>query len=169
MIDRMCTSACSILPMIILSRSFAESPATIINHMGIFQQPTMQQGDKNSASTWQQTVQHTLHEDWGANVTVYVDDGTIYDAEPGMSPYGHYLVCRRIVRTLKDNKFYLSCKKTHFFVDMVNDGMEVLGQHIQNGEISIAKAKVDAFTSLRTPTSFQELGKDLGMFTWLRP
>ena len=45
--------------------------------------------------------------------------------------------------------------------------MEVLRRHIQNGEISIAKAKVDAFMSLRTPSSFQELGKDLGMFTWL--
>src|SRR5579871_5419934 len=68
---------------------------------------------------------------------------------------------------LRNNKFYLSHRKTHFFVDMAKDGMEVLERHIQNGEISVAKTKVDAFTSLQTPTSFQELGKDLGMFTWL--
>src|SRR5437773_9380787 len=141
--------------------------ATIINHMGILQQLTIQQGDKNAVATQQRTMQNTLRDDWGTHVTVYVDDGTIYDMEPAMSPYEHYLTCRRILNTLKNNKFYLSRKKTHFFVDMVNDGMEVLGRHIQNGEISIAKAKVDAFTSLRTPTSFQELGKDLGMFTWL--
>ena len=141
--------------------------ATIINHMGVFQQQTIQQGDKNSVATQQRTMQHTLHEHWGKNVTVYVDDGMIYDEKPGMSPYEHYLACRRILQTLRNNKFYLSRKKTHFFIDMVNNGVDVLGRHIQNGEISIAKAKVDAFTSLRTPTSFQELGKDLGAFTWL--
>jgi hypothetical protein len=50
---------------------------------------------------------------------------------------------------------------------MVNEGMDVLGRHIQNGGISVAKAKIDAFVALRSPTSFQELGKDLGTFTWL--
>src|SRR5437667_5710923 len=50
---------------------------------------------------------------------------------------------------------------------MVNEGMEVLGRHVQNGEIAIAKPKVDAFITLRSPTSFQELGKDLGMYNWL--
>jgi len=93
-------------------------------------------------------MQHTLHEDWGRNVTIYVDDGTIYDAEPGRTPYEHYETCRRVLLTLRKNKFYLSRRKTRFFVDMVNEGMDVLGRHIQNGEISIAKAKVDAFTSL---------------------
>ena len=63
---------------------------------------------------------------------------------------------RLILKTLlKRNKFYLSCKKTHFFVDMVNDGMDVLGRHIRNSEISIAKAKVNAFTSLQTPRLFK--------------
>ena len=50
---------------------------------------------------------------------------------------------------------------------MVNHGVEVLGRHIQNGEISISNVKVDAFTTLRVPTSFQEFEKDLGIFTWL--
>src|SRR5579871_3642567 len=112
-------------------------------------------------------MQHTLREEWGKNVTVYIDDGTIYDERPGMSLYDHYLVCRRVLNTLRKNKLYLSRKKTHFFVDMVNDGMDVLGRHVQNGQISIAKDKVDAFLALRYPTSFQELGKDLGVFNWL--
>src|SRR5437762_6949553 len=110
-------------------------------------------------------MQHTLREDWGKNVTVYVDDGTIYDENPGMSKYDHYLVCRRILLTLRKNEFYLSHKKTHFFVDMINEGIDILGRHVQNGEISIAKPKVDAFVALGSPHSFQELGKDLGMFT----
>ncbi len=50
---------------------------------------------------------------------------------------------------------------------MVNEGMDVLGRHVQNGEISIAKPKVEAFTTLRSPISFQDLGKDLGMFNSL--
>src|SRR5215475_1180353 len=109
-------------------------------------------------------MQTTLKDDWGKNVTVYVDDGAIYDERPGMSLYDHYLTCRRILSTLRKNEFYLSRKKTHFFVDMVNKGMDVLGRHVQNGEISIAKVKVDAFLALGIPTSFQELGKDLGMY-----
>ena len=47
--------------------------------MGVFQQRTIQQGDKNAVATQQRTMQHTLRDDWGKNVTVYVDDGTIYD------------------------------------------------------------------------------------------
>jgi hypothetical protein len=39
---------------------------------------------------------------------------------------------------------------------MENEGMDVLGRHVQIGEISIATAKVDAFLALRSPTSFQE-------------
>lgn len=144
-----------------------EKYATIINHMGVFQQRTIQQDDKNAVATQQRTMQHTLRDDWGRHVTVYVDDGTIYDDKPGRSPYEHYLVYHRILMTLRNNKFYLSRKKTRFFVDMVNEGMDVLGRHVQNGEISIAKPKVEAFIALRSPTSFQELGKDLGMYNWL--
>ena len=55
-----------------------EKYATIINHMGILQQCTIQQGDKNSVATQQSTMQHHLREDWGKNVTVYVDDMPIY-------------------------------------------------------------------------------------------
>jgi hypothetical protein len=99
-------------------------------------------------ATQQRTMQHTLYEHWGKNVTVYVDDGTIYDEKLGMSLYDHYLACRRILQTLKNKKFYLSRKKMHFYIDMDNEGIDVLGRHIQNSEISIAKAKVDAFTSL---------------------
>ena len=91
-----------------------EKYATIINHMEVLQQRTIQQGDKNAVATQQRTMQHTLRDDWGKNVTVYVDDGTIYDEKPGMSEYDHYLVCRRILLTLRKNEFYLSRKKTHF-------------------------------------------------------
>ena len=68
--------------------------AMIINHMGVFQQQMIQQGDKNSITTQQRMMQHTLHEHWGKNVTVYVDNDMIYDEKPGMSPYEHYLACR---------------------------------------------------------------------------
>jgi hypothetical protein len=50
---------------------------------------------------------------------------------------------------------------------MENEGVDILGRHIQNGEISIAKPKVDAFLALGSPTSAQELGKDLGTYNWL--
>ena len=144
-----------------------EKYATIINHMGILQQRTVQQGDKNSVATQQRTMQHHLREYWGKNVTVYVDDMPIYDEKPGMSAYSHFLACRCILLTLRKNKFYLNRKKTKFFIDMEKDGVDVLGRHIQNGEISIAKPKVDAFLALQSPTSHQELGKDLGTFNWL--
>ena len=104
-----------------------EKYATIINHLGVFQQPTIQQGDKNAVATQQRMMQHTLEQPWGKNVTVYVDDGTIYDEKPNMSLYDHYLTCRRILSILRKNQFYLSCKKTYFFVDMINEGVDVLG------------------------------------------
>ena len=63
--------------------------------------------------------------------------------------------------------FICRARRRISYVDMVNEGIDVLGRHVQNGEISIAKAKVDAFLALGSPSSFQELGKDLGMFTWL--
>src|SRR5438552_4919686 len=130
-----------------------EKYVTIINHIGILQQRTVQQGDKNAVAMQQRTMQHTLPDDWGKNVTVYVDDMPIYDERRGMSPYSHYLICHRILSTLWKNKFYLHRKKTKFFIDMENEGVNVLGRHVQNGEISIAKAKVDAFLALRSPTS----------------
>jgi hypothetical protein len=40
---------------------------------------------------------------------------------------------------------------------MTNDGMNILGRHVENGVISVVKAKVDASLALRFP------GKDLGM------
>lgn len=144
-----------------------EKYATIINHMGVLLQWTVQQRDKNSVATQQRQIQHTLCEDWGKNVTVYIDDGIVYDEHPSMSLYDHYIVCRRILSILCKNKFYLLQKKTHFFVDMTNDRMDLLGRHVQNGQISIAKGKVDTFLTLWSPTSFQELGKDLGVFNWL--
>ncbi len=61
--------------------------------MGVLQQRTIQQGDKNAVATQQRMMRHTLHEDWGKNVTVYVDDGTIYDEKPSMSKHDHYSVC----------------------------------------------------------------------------
>jgi hypothetical protein len=54
-----------------------------------------------------------------------------------------------------------------FFVDMVDERMDVLGRHIQNGGISVAKSKIDTFVALRSPTPFQELGRNLITFTWL--
>jgi hypothetical protein len=144
-----------------------EKYTTIINHIDVLQQRTIQQGDKNAVATQQRTMHHTLHEGWNKNVTVYVDNGTIYDRKPGMSPYEHYIICRRILTKFRKNKFYLSRKKTKFFVDMVNEEMDVLGCHVQN-EISIAKPKVDTFITLRSPTSFQELGKDLGCIVVLK-
>jgi RNase H-like domain found in reverse transcriptase len=144
-----------------------EKYAAIINHIGILLPRTIQQGDKNAVPTQQQQMQHTLRNDWGRNVIVYIDNGPIFDEKPGMSPYQHYWTVRRIFTTLRDNHFYLSRKKTKLFVDMVNDGMDTLNRHVQNGVISVAKAKVDAFLALRSPNSFQELGKDLGMYNWL--
>jgi hypothetical protein len=91
-----------------------EKYATIINHMGIMQQRTIQQGDKNAVATQQRTMQHHLREHWGKNVTVYVDDIPIYDEKPDMSAYSHYLACRRILLTLRKYKFYLNRKKTKF-------------------------------------------------------
>ena len=125
-----------------------EKYATIINHMGVMQQRTIQQGDKNAVATQQRTMQHTLRDEWGKTVIVYIDDGPIFDEEPEMSPYHHYQSCRRILLILRANKFYLSRKKTVFFVDMENKGMDLLGRHIQKGGISIAKNKVDGFVAL---------------------
>ena len=77
-----------------------EKYATIINHMGVFLQRTIQQGDKNAVATQQHQMHHTLNDDWGHNVVVYVDDGPIFDERPGMSPYQHYVTVRRIFKTL---------------------------------------------------------------------
>ena len=83
-------------------------------------------------------------------VIVYIDDGPIFDEEPGMSPFHHYKTCQRILLILRANKFYLSSKKMVSFVAMENEGMDLLGRHIQKGGISIARNKVDGFV-LRSP------------------
>ena len=71
-----------------------EQYATIINHMGVMQQRTIQQGDKNAVPMQQRMMQHTLREEWGKMVIIYIDDGPIFDNEPGMSPFHHYQTCR---------------------------------------------------------------------------
>ena len=53
------------------------------------------------------------------------------------------------------------------FVAMENEGMDLLGRHIQKGGISIARNKVYGFVALRSPTNFAELDKTIGMFAWL--
>jgi arginine deiminase len=83
-----------------------EQYATVINHMGILQQRVIQQGDKNAVATQQRQMQHTLRKHWGKNVVVYIDDGTIFDEDSGMSPYQHFRVCRDILLTLRAAKFY---------------------------------------------------------------
>src|SRR5437764_1023802 len=90
-------------------------------------------------------MQHMFHEEWGKMVIVYIDDGPIFDKELGMSLFHYYQTCWRILASLRAKKFYLSHKKTVFFVDMDNEGMDLLGRHIQKGGISIAKNKVDGF------------------------
>src|SRR5438045_7382606 len=67
-----------------------EKYATIINHMGVMQQRTIQQGDKNAVATQQRTMQHTLRDEWDKTVSVYIDDGPIFDEETGMSQVYHY-------------------------------------------------------------------------------
>jgi hypothetical protein len=97
---------------------------------------------------------------------VYVDDGAIFDEKPNISLYSCYLACRRILLTLRKSEFYLSRAKTKFFVDMENEGLVVLGCHIQNGVIGIQKVKVSAFLTYNRPSSFQELGKFIGVWNW---
>ena len=45
--------------------------------------------------------------------------------------------------------------------------MKVLEKHVQNGEIAIAKSKINDFVALRSSSSFQKLKKNLEMFNWL--
>ena len=82
---------------------------------------------------------------------------------------GHYFYCRRVEaldfqahglsETFLPNKFYLSRKKTSFFADMKNEGIDILSRHAQNGEISIAKPNVDAFVALGSPASITRWAK----------
>src|SRR5216117_1171534 len=91
-----------------------EKYTTIINHMGVMQQRTIQQGDKNAVATQQRTMQHMLCKEWGKTVIVYIDDGPIFDEELGMSPFHYYQTCWRILPILRANKFYLSPKEMVF-------------------------------------------------------
>lgn len=187
-----------------------EKYATIINHMGVLQNERSSKETKmrSQRSNGQFIIRSKTT---GVRMSLYVDDGTIYDHKPGMTPYEHYFnvscgaesghcradsltaeipalvnlfyggLCSAKIDSFlpphqkflvppthgiltKFRKFYLSRKKTEFFVDMINEGMDVLGRQVQNDEISIAKPRVGAFITLRSPTSFQELGKDLGMY-----
>lgn len=88
----------------------------------------------------------------------------IYDRKSGMIFYEHYIIYHRIFMTFRKNKFYLSRKKTKFFIDMINEEMNVFECHIQNDEISIMKSKMNIFITLQSSTSFQELDKDLRMY-----
>jgi hypothetical protein len=45
--------------------------------------------------------------------------------------------------------------------------MDVLGSHVHNDGISVAKSKIDVIVELHPPTSFRELRKDLHIFTRL--
>jgi hypothetical protein len=80
-----------------------EKYATIINHMGVMQQRTTQQSDKNAVATQQRTMQYTFRDEWGKTIIIYIDDGPIFDDELGMSPYHHYQTCRRILTILRTN------------------------------------------------------------------
>src|SRR5437667_9595729 len=64
-----------------------EKYVTIINHMGVMQQRTIQQGDKNAVAMQQRTMKNQLRDEWGKTVIVYIDDGPIFDEKPGMSPF----------------------------------------------------------------------------------
>ena len=90
-----------------------EKYANFINHMGIMQQRTIQQGDKNSVATQQRTMQHHLREHWGKNVTVYVDDMPTYDQKPDMSPYSHCQAVRRILLIATQFLSLLNCTLLH--------------------------------------------------------
>ena len=73
-----------------------------------------------------------------------------------MLPFCTY---RQLLFKFRANEFYLSRKKTKFFVDMENGEVDILSGHVQNGKISVAKSNVDASVALHSPTCTQVLGK----------
>ena len=122
----------------------------------------MQMGDKN-ASVTEQRLLDTVLDPIRDMVVNYLDDIFPYGTA---TPYEHYCALRQIFDILREQQLYVNRKKTKLFIPY-DEPLNILGVEINNGEITPEEAKIEAFSALPSPQSFQELGKVLGTFTWL--
>ena len=67
---------------------------------------------------------------------------------------------------LREQKLYVNHKKTQLFVPY-DEKFNILVMEIQNREYKPEDKKINAFGALPSPSSFQELGRDLRAFMWL--
>jgi hypothetical protein len=119
-------------------------------------------GDKNAVSTQQQLLE-TVLEEVRDKTAVYIDD--VFPVGDN-TPYEHYVSLCKILNILRAQKLFLNRKKSKLFIDY-DEPVELLGFEVKHGGYTPDKTKVAAFSALSSPTSFQELGRDLGAFTWL--
>jgi transposase InsO family protein len=131
-------------------------------HRGTYLHLTMQMGDKNAVSTQQQLLETVLQE-VRDKTAIYIDD--VFPVGD-KTPYEHYKSLCNILNILRDQKLFLNRKKSKLFIDY-DQPLELLGFEVQHGGYKPEKSKIIAFNALASPTSFQELGRDLGAFTWL--
>jgi hypothetical protein len=107
----------------------------------------------------------TVFEKIRDEVAVYIDDifpiGTTKT-----TPYEHYLTLCRIFDILRKEKLYVNRRKRKLFVED-NEPLMMLGHEVGKGTYRPEAAKVKAFAALRSPSSFQELGRDNGIFGYL--
>lgn len=125
-------------------------PRTLFNTPdGTMASLVMQLGDCNGGATYQSLMNHLFAAYIGVFMEVYLDDIIIYSD----TAEEHMKHVKLVIDILREQKFYLSEHKLHFFVQK----LKLLGHIIDENGIGMDAEKVDKIANWKVPANKAQL------------
>ena len=126
---------------------------------GTYESLVMQQGDCNAPSTFQRLMTRLFFRQIGKRVHVYLDDIFIFSYT--MEEHERHL--EEVFDVLRRAKLYLSASK----FDLYSERMDCLGHVIDDQGIHADEDKMHCIRDWRTPQSFGEIQRFLGLVQYI--
>jgi transposase InsO family protein len=126
---------------------------------GTFESLVMQQGDCNAPSTFQRLMTRLFFKQVGKSVHVYLDDIFIFS----YTLEDHERHLGEVFDVLRKAKLYLSASK----FDVYSKSMDCLGHVIDDAGIHADEEKMQCIRDWRTPQSFGEIQRFLGLVQYI--
>ena len=128
-----------------------------------FDQPIESKHDTgltNAPASCQALINEALSEGLDTFVVAYLDDILVFSK----TREEHVKHVRWVMERLRERSLKLKLEKCEFF----KPHMEVLGQMVGNGRLSISPPKVEAIKQIPPPVTKKDLQKFIGCLTYVR-
>jgi len=122
---------------------------------GVYRTRVMQQGDKNTPSTFQNAMNTLFQDELGIFVYIYIDD--IFIVNKTYKEHVNHV--RHVLKQLRDNQFYANRKKSQF----LPEELSILEYMITRRGIQPVPGRVRKILDWPTPSNIKELKSFLGI------